>query len=135
MKEFTSLCDYDWFNEQIGISWHEKVIFGWEDENVHFVLAQQAWLDFYSASTLKQQSVGRHIILIPSTPIFFFNIKFSPSFSFYILIQWLKFLPPYEKIPYKVFYYTCFPSTFFQKFTYYLSMVKIYPHTFCQKST
>jgi len=43
-----------------------------DDSNVHFVLQQQFMLDFYSASSLKQQSAGRHvarlghIILIPS---------------------------------------------------------------------
>jgi hypothetical protein len=41
-----------------------------------FVLDQHAELDFYSASSLKQQSAGRHvaplghIILIPSQPVF-----------------------------------------------------------------
>ena len=46
-----------------------------------FVLDQHAWLDFYSASSLKQQSMGRHvaplghIILIPSQPVF----ALSPS--------------------------------------------------------
>ena len=46
------------------------------DNNVRFVLDQNALLDFYSASSLKQQSVGRdvtplgHIILIPSQPFF-----------------------------------------------------------------
>jgi hypothetical protein len=41
-----------------------------------FVLDQHAELDFYSASSLKQQSAGRHvsplghIILIPSRPVF-----------------------------------------------------------------
>jgi hypothetical protein len=43
---------------------------------VRFVLDQHAALDFYNASSLKQQSAGRyvaplvHIILIPSHPIF-----------------------------------------------------------------
>ena len=43
---------------------------------VRFVLDQHAELDFYSASLLKQQSAGRHvaplrhIILIPSQPVF-----------------------------------------------------------------
>jgi len=43
---------------------------------VRFVLDQHAELDFYSASSLKQQSAGRrvaplgHIILIPSWPVF-----------------------------------------------------------------
>jgi hypothetical protein len=48
----------------------------WNDDDVHFVLDQHAELDFYSASSLKQQSTGRHvaalkhIILIPSQPVF-----------------------------------------------------------------
>jgi hypothetical protein len=43
------------------------------------VLDQHAELDFYSASSLKQQSVGRHvpplghIILFPSQPVFALN--------------------------------------------------------------
>jgi len=46
------------------------------DDEVRFVLDQHAELDFYSASSLKQQSTGRlvaplgHIILIPSQPVF-----------------------------------------------------------------
>jgi hypothetical protein len=48
----------------------------WNDNEVHFVLDQHAELDFYSASSLKQQSASRHvaplghIILIPSQPVF-----------------------------------------------------------------
>ena len=44
----------------------------WHDEEVRFVLDQHAELDFYSASTLIQQSTARHvaplghIILIPN---------------------------------------------------------------------
>jgi hypothetical protein len=51
-----------------------KLIFN--DDEVRFVLAQHALLDFYSASSLKQQSADRnvaplgHIILIPSQPVF-----------------------------------------------------------------
>jgi len=47
-----------------------------DDDEVHFVLDQYAELDFYSASSLKQQSASRHvapighIILIPSQPVF-----------------------------------------------------------------
>jgi hypothetical protein len=50
--------------------------FQWNDDEVHFVLDQHTELDFYSASSLKQQSAGRHIdplgniILIPSQPVF-----------------------------------------------------------------
>jgi hypothetical protein len=46
------------------------------DDYVCFVLDQHAELDFYSASSMKQQSVGRHvaplghIILIPFQPVF-----------------------------------------------------------------
>ena len=45
-------------------------------DEIRFVLDQRAELDFYSASSLKQQSAGRHIaplrhiILIPSQSIF-----------------------------------------------------------------
>ena len=34
------------------------------DDGVHFVLDQHAMLNFYSASSLKQQSMGRHIALL-----------------------------------------------------------------------
>ena len=43
------------------ISWREQVNFQWDDDEVHFVLDQHAELDFYSASSLKQQSEGRHV--------------------------------------------------------------------------
>jgi hypothetical protein len=45
-------------------------------DEIRFVLDQHAGLDFYSASSLKQQSAGRHvaplghIIMIPSRPVF-----------------------------------------------------------------
>ena len=48
----------------------------WNDDEVCFVLDQHAELDFYSASSLKQQTAGKHvtplghIILIPSQPVF-----------------------------------------------------------------
>ena len=48
----------------------------WDGDEVRFVLDQPAYLDLYSASPLNQQSAGRnigplrHIILIPSQPIF-----------------------------------------------------------------
>jgi hypothetical protein len=60
------------------ISWREQDKFQWDDDEVRFVLDQHAELDFHSASSLKQQSVGRHfaplwqIILIPSQPVFAF---------------------------------------------------------------
>jgi hypothetical protein len=52
---------------------HAYVNFQWDDDEVRFVPDQHAELDFYSASSLKQQSAGRyvaplgHIILIPKT--------------------------------------------------------------------
>ena len=54
-------------------TWQEQVNIQWDD--VLFVLDQHANLDFYSASSLKQQSAGRHvaplghIILILSQPV------------------------------------------------------------------
>ena len=58
------------------ISWPEQVNFQWDDDDVvRFVQDQHAELDFYSASSLKQQSAGRHvaplgnIILILSQPV------------------------------------------------------------------
>jgi hypothetical protein len=50
--------------------------FKWDEDEVRFVLDQHAELDFYSVSSLKQQSAGRlvaplgHIILIMSQPVF-----------------------------------------------------------------
>jgi hypothetical protein len=54
----------------------EQINFQWDDDEVCFVLDQHAELDFYSASSLKQQSADSHvaslghIILIPSQPVF-----------------------------------------------------------------
>ena len=43
-----------------------------EDDEVHFVLDRYSELDFICASSPKQQCAGtlRHIILIPSQPVF-----------------------------------------------------------------
>jgi len=52
--------------------------FQWDDDEVCFFLDQHDELDFYSASSLKQQSTGRHavplahIILIPTQSVLFF---------------------------------------------------------------
>jgi len=54
-------------------------LYQWEDDKVRFVLHKYAELDFYNASSLKQQSEGRHvtplghIILIPSQPVFTYS--------------------------------------------------------------
>ena len=56
------------------ISWREQVNFQRDDDEVRLVLDQHSLLDFYSASSLKQQSTDRHvaslehIILIPNQP-------------------------------------------------------------------
>jgi hypothetical protein len=68
------------FNAISAILWREQVHFQWDDDEVRFVLDQHAELDFYSASSLKQQSVSRHIaplgqiILILSQPVFAFSL-------------------------------------------------------------
>ena len=52
-----------------------QVNFQWADDEVCFVLDQHVELDFYSTSSLKQQSMVthvaplRHIILIQSQPV------------------------------------------------------------------
>ena len=43
------------------ISWQEQVILRWDDDDVYFVQDQHNVLDFYSVSSLKQQSVSRHV--------------------------------------------------------------------------
>ena len=63
------------------MSWREQVNFQWDDDEVRFVLEQHAELDFYNASSLKQQSAGRHvaplghIILIPNQPVVLFLLN------------------------------------------------------------
>ena len=52
----------------------KQVNFQWDDDEVCFVLDQHAELDFYSASSLKQQSEGGHVDplthIIPNQPVF-----------------------------------------------------------------
>jgi hypothetical protein len=68
-------------------SWWQQVTFWWDDDDVRFVLDQNAELDFCSARLLKQQSAGRHvsplghIIPIPSQPVF------DLTLSFYVLTE------------------------------------------------
>jgi len=58
------------------MSWRKQVNFRLINDEIRFVLNQHAELDFYSASSLKQQSADKHvdplghIILIPSQPVF-----------------------------------------------------------------
>ena len=45
------------------IQWREQDNFQWDDDDdVQFVLNQHTYLEFYSASSLKQQSVDKHVI-------------------------------------------------------------------------
>ena len=82
------------FSNFSAISWREQINFQWDDDEVRFVLDQHAELDLYSASSLKQQSVGRHVaplwhvILIPSQPVFA-QYKFS-SLSWFFCLNQLK---------------------------------------------
>jgi hypothetical protein len=52
-----------------------------QDDDVRIVLDQHAYLDLYSARSMKQQSVGRHVtplshsILIPSHPVLLLLFK------------------------------------------------------------
>ena len=75
-NHIVSVCCLTPFSNFSAISWREQVNFRWDDDEVRFDLDQHAELDFYSASSLKQQSAGRHvaplghIILIPSQPVF-----------------------------------------------------------------
>jgi hypothetical protein len=68
----------EWLLFNTTISLREQVNFQWDDDEVLFILDQQAELDFYSANSLKQQSAGKHvtppaqIILIQSQPVFVF---------------------------------------------------------------
>jgi len=43
------------------ISWREQVNFQWDDDDVRIVLDQDAYLDLYSASSVKQQFADRHV--------------------------------------------------------------------------
>ena len=58
----------------------ENKLIHWNNNEFRFVLDQHAYLDFYSASSLKQQSEDRHvtaighIIPIPRQPVFAFSL-------------------------------------------------------------
>jgi hypothetical protein len=66
-----------------------------DDDEVRFVLDQHAELDFYSASSLKRQSAGRHvaplghIIPIASQPVFALspNIRSTGRYILHIQVQ------------------------------------------------
>ena len=70
------VSEWLWFNVNSAISWQKQVNFQWDNDEIRFALDQHAELDIYSASALKQQSAGKHvvplghIILILSQPVF-----------------------------------------------------------------
>ena len=76
VKPWSIVSEWLLFNANSAISWREQVSFQWEDNEVRFELEQHAYLDFYTASSLKQQSADRlvaplgHIILIPNQLVF-----------------------------------------------------------------
>ena len=77
-----SECCFTPSNIFSAISWREQVIFQWDDGEICFVLDQHIyWIFFYSASSLTQQSSGRHVaslrhmILIPSHPAFAVSLQ------------------------------------------------------------
>ena len=65
MSNFSAILS----REQVNFQWDDN-----DDDGVRFVLDQHAELDFYSASSLKQQSADRYVaplvILIPRQPVF-----------------------------------------------------------------
>ena len=65
---------YRQFSNFTAISWREQVNFQWDDDEVRFVLDQHAELDFFSASSMKQQSAGIYVAplghIIQSQPVF-----------------------------------------------------------------
>jgi hypothetical protein len=80
-KRFKTRCErvsvaYRQFSNFSAISWRGQVNFQSDNDEVRFVLEQHPELHIDSASSLKQQSAGRHvaplghIILIPSQPVF-----------------------------------------------------------------
>jgi hypothetical protein len=79
-KDWASDCCLTPIQQFSAISRREQVNFQWDDDEFRFVLDQHAELDCYSASSLKQQSVDRHvaplglIIPIPSQPVFVLSL-------------------------------------------------------------
>jgi hypothetical protein len=49
------------FSKFSAISWREQVNLQRDDDEVRFILDQRVELDFFSVSSLKQQSAGRHV--------------------------------------------------------------------------
>jgi hypothetical protein len=62
----------------------EQVNFQWDDDEVRFVLDQHAELDFYCASSLKQQSAGRHVAPLGHIYYVFYTFVIYSVFSKFI---------------------------------------------------
>jgi hypothetical protein len=62
-------------NNFSAISWRDQVTFRRDDDVILFVLDQHTLLDLYSASSLKQQSAGRHV-----APLSWFQVNQSLLF-------------------------------------------------------
>ena len=58
VSEWVVWCQFSNFS---AISWREQVNFQWDNNVACLVLDQNSQLDFYSASSLKQQSADRHV--------------------------------------------------------------------------
>jgi hypothetical protein len=79
----------------------KKFNFQWDDDEVRFVLDKHAMLDFYCASSLKQQSSDKlfapfwHIILIPSQLVFLLNAVYLAEKQQIILFLKIFLIGPY----------------------------------------
>jgi hypothetical protein len=73
-------------------SWREQVNFQLNDYEIRFVLDQHAELDFHSASSLKQQSAGRHIAplghIIHVNKYIWPTILLEISWLWYLVLHW-----------------------------------------------
>jgi hypothetical protein len=73
------------------ISWHKLHTLQGDDDDVRFVLDQHAELDFYSASSLKQQSAGlstgTHYPDSEPTSFSSYSLKFNTVYIFNINVN------------------------------------------------
>jgi hypothetical protein len=63
------------------ISWREQVNFQWDDDEICFVLDQHTEMDFYSASSLKQQSTCRFESIVIHKLFTFQSISYKPLYQ------------------------------------------------------
>ena len=60
-KTWMSVCCLTPHKQFFGYIMARTVYIQWNDGDARFILHQHAWLDFYSANSLKQQSAGSHL--------------------------------------------------------------------------